>query len=83
MFTEKMNIGEPLYLTEIYKTLNAVPGVVDTKSVSVFQKTGSGYSSSQFPIFDNLSKDGRYLSVPENVILEIKSLDDDITGVTL
>lgn len=83
MFTEKMNIGEPLYLTDIYKTLNAVPGVVDTKTVSVFQKTGEGYSSSQFPIFDNLSKDGRYLSVPDNVILEVRDLNNDITGVVL
>lgn len=83
MFTEKMNIGEPLYLTDIYKTLNAVPGVVDTKTVSVFQKTGEGYSSSQFPIFDNISKDGRYLSVPDNIILEIRDLNNDITGVVL
>lgn len=83
MFAEKMNIGEPLYLTDIYKTLNAVPGVVDTKTVSVFQKTGEGYSSSQFPIFDSLSKDGRYLSVPDNIILEVRDLNNDITGVVL
>jgi hypothetical protein len=83
MFSEKMNIGEPLYLTDVYKALNAVPGVVDTKYVSVYQKSGEGYSSSEFPIFQNLSKDGRYLSVPENVILEIRDLDNDITGVAL
>jgi len=78
---EKLNIGEPFYLTDVYKTLNAVNGVVDTKSVSVFQKTGEGYSSSQFSVADNLSKDGRYLSAPENTIIEIRDLDNDITGV--
>lgn len=82
-FSEKMSIGEPLYLTDVYKLLNAIPGVVDTKTVTVYQKTGEGYSSSEFPIFDNLSKDGRYLSVPENTILEVKDLDNDITGVAL
>ena len=78
---EKLNIGEPFYLTDVYKTLNSVNGVVDTKSVSVFQKTGEDYSSSQFSISDNLSKDGRYLSVPENTIIEIRDLDNDIIGV--
>lgn len=77
---EKLNIGEPFYLTDIYKTLNAVNGVVDTVNVNVYQKTGDGYSSSQFSVYDNLSKDGRYLSVPENVIVEIRDLDSDISG---
>jgi len=78
---EKLNIGEPLYLTDIYKSLNAVIGVVDTKSVNVFQKFGDGYSSSQFSVADHLSKDGRYLSVPEDTIIEIRDLNNDITGV--
>jgi len=78
---EKLNIGEPFYLTDVYKTLNAVNGVIDTKSVSVFQKTGENYSSSQFSVSEHLSKDGRYLSVPDNTILEIRDLDADITGV--
>lgn len=80
---EKLNIGEPFYLTDVYKTLNAVNGVVDTKNVTISQKFGAGYSSSQFSITDNLSKDGRYLSVPPNVIIEIKDLDNDITGVAV
>jgi len=78
---EKLNIGEPFYLTDVYKTLNAVNGVADTKSVTIFQKTGTNYSSSQFSIADYLSKDGRYLSVPEDTIIEIRDLDSDITGV--
>ena len=78
---EKLNIGEPFYLTDIFKTLNAVNGVVDTKNVLVTQKTGDGYSSSQFSISDNISKDGRYLSVPENTILEVRNLNSDITGI--
>ena len=79
--TEKLNIGEPFYLTDIYKILNVVNGVIDTKNITIFQKIGAGYSSSQFSITNNLSKDGRYLSVPDNVILEFKNLDNDITGI--
>ena len=81
--TEKLNIGEPFYLTDIYKILNAVNGVIDTKNVSIYQKTGDQYSSSQFSISDHLSKDGRYLSIPENTIVEIRDLDNDITGVAV
>lgn len=80
---EKLNIGEPFYLTDVYKTLNAVNGVIDTKTVTVYQKTGENYSNVQFNVKDNLSKDGRYLSVPDNVILEIKDLDSDIVGVAI
>lgn len=80
---EKLNIGEPFYLTDVYKTLNAVNGVIDTKSVTINQKIGDGYSTSQFSIADNLSKDGRYLSVPSNTIVEIRDLDNDITGVAI
>lgn len=83
LFGEKLNIGEPFYLTDVYKTLNAVVGVVDTRSVQIFQKTGDGYSSSQFSVSDNLSRDGRYLSVPDNTIIEIRDLDNDITGVAI
>lgn len=80
---EKLNIGEPFYLTDVYKALNAVNGVADTRSVTIYQKTGENYSSSQFSISDNLSKDGRYLSVPEDTIIEIRDLDTDITGVAI
>lgn len=81
--TEKLNIGEPFYLTDVYKVLNAVNGVIDTKNVSIYQKTGGQYSSSQFSISEHLSKDGRYLAVPENTIIEIRDLDNDITGVAV
>jgi len=83
ILSEKLNIGEPFYLTDVYKTLNSVNGVVDTKNVYVSQKFGDGYSSSQFSVSENMSKDGRYLSVPSSVILEIRDLDNDITGVVV
>ena len=73
-------IGEPLYLTDIYSALNRVSGVVDTKRVNIIRKTGSRYSSTKFDIDEALSADGRYLSVPLNVAIEIKFPDTDIKG---
>mgnify|MGYP003705050083 CR=1 FL=1 len=82
-YKKKFEMGEPIYVTDIYKLLNKVKYVVDTKNVKIVEKTGIGYSSAQYSVEDNLSKDGRYLSVPENVILEIRDLDNDITGVAI
>ncbi|MAC34324.1 MAG: hypothetical protein CME38_12090 [Haliea sp.] len=73
-------IGEPLYLTDIYSALNKVDGVVDTKRVEITRKLGSNYSTTKFDLEEALSADGRYLSVPQNVALEIKFPDTDIKG---
>ena len=73
-------IGEPVYLTDIYSALNKVNGVVDTKRVNVVRKTGANYSSTKFDVDEALSADGRYLSVPLNVAIEIKFPDTDIKG---
>ncbi len=77
------DIGEAFYITDIYKILNDVDGVVDTKSVTVKQKTGSRYADLGFNIRDNMSPDGRYFIVPEDVIVEIKFPLQDIKGVIL
>jgi uncharacterized phage protein gp47/JayE len=73
-------IGEPFYISEIYQILNKVDGVVDVTRVRVEQKKSSNYSTTNFDIEGNTSADGRYIKVPENVILEIKFLTNDIKG---
>jgi len=74
-------IGEPIYITDIYTILNAVPGVVDTIDVQLVEKTGGVYSAATYDFDSNMSDDGRYLKVPKNVILELKYPDLDIKGV--
>jgi hypothetical protein len=74
-------IGEPVYITEIYKQLNSVPGVVDTVSVKLVNKSTSGYSSFGYDIDSNLSDDGRVLLVPNYAVAEILDPDSDIQGV--
>ena len=77
------DIGEAFYITDIYKILNDVDGVVDTKNVTVKQKTGARYAQLEYSIRDNMSADGRYFIIPEDVIVEIKYPLDDIKGVIL
>lgn len=77
------DIGEAFYITDIYKVINDVDGVVDTKRVTVKQKTGARYSDLGFNIRDNMSPDGRYFVIPEDVIVEIKFPLEDIRGAIL
>lgn len=79
-YANKFNLGEPFYISDIYKYLNATEGVVDTSEVIIERKTGANYSQAEFSIINNTSKDGRFIFVPENVILEIKDLGTDIIG---
>ena len=75
-----LNIGEPLYISDIYTLLNRVPGVLDTKSVKIEPRTGGAYSDTAFDFIDRKSADGTYISVPENVVLELKYPTLDIQG---
>tara|TARA_R100000664_G_C2758918_1_gene148176 strand:- start:1767 stop:3557 length:1791 start_codon:yes stop_codon:yes gene_type:complete len=79
-FSQTMYIGERFYLTDVYTELNKVRGVVDTSNVKLISKSGGDYSSSSLNIDQYMSLDGRYLSVPDNVILEIKFPLIDIKG---
>jgi hypothetical protein len=75
-----MFIGERFYITDVMSALNKVRGVADTVKVKLVSKRGSNYSSSTLNIDQFMSPDGRYLSVPDNVILEIKFPRIDIKG---
>ena len=80
-FREKLIMGQPFYLTDVYFELNRVNGVIDTQNVRVTDRRGIKYSQVQYDIGANLSADGRYLACPLNVCLEIKFPNVDITGV--
>ena len=79
-FNRTMYIGERFYITDVFTELNKVRGVVDTVNVKLVNKSGGNYSQSTFNIDKYMSLDGRYLSVPDNVILEIKFPTVDIKG---
>ena len=81
MFTEKMYIGEPLYISKIYKELNKVDGVIDAQNVVFNVKNTANYASSPISLQELVSNDGTYLNTPKNAILELKFPNLDIRGV--
>ena len=81
--SQKMYIGEPFYITNIFNIINKVDGVVDTTKVTPVLKVGSAYSSVSIPIEEMKSMDGTYLKTPKNCIIEIKNLNTDIRGAAV
>jgi len=79
-FSEQLLFGAPFYISEIYRVLNDIPEVVDAQTVKIVQKTGSNYSSYNFDIDAATTADGRFIIVPENIVLEFKYPDVDIVG---
>mgnify|MGYP003111129059 CR=1 FL=1 len=75
-----LDIGEPLYISNIYTMLNRLEGVLDVKSVKIVPKDGTLYSDASFDFADQRSADGTYIAVPDNVVLELKYPGVDIQG---
>ena len=75
------DIGEAIYISEIYKLLNQVPGVIDTTDVELINKVGGVYGNYVYDIDQNLSDDGRYLIIPDDTAAQIRVPGSDISGV--
>ena len=80
MFTEKMDIGQPIYITKIYDRLNNLDEIVDVTNVEITNKSGGLYSDETLNVKHYVSADGRILYAPENVIYELKFPALDIKG---
>jgi hypothetical protein len=80
-YSNKLLMGTPFYISEIYQVLNDITEVVDTKNVRIVNKFGTGYSDSSYDIESNISADGRFIFVPEDTVLEIRYPNVDIIGV--
>lgn len=79
-FATKMNIGEPIPIYEIFQLLNTTEDVIDTKKVKITILNESGYASSNFDVYANLSADGSYVLCPDDCIFELKFFETDIKG---
>lgn len=74
-------IAEPFFITDIYKVLKNIDGVVDVTNVNVSLKSGGRYSDIRFDVRSNTSPDGRYVDIPKNCVWEVRFLQQDINGV--
>jgi len=79
-FEKKEEGGEPFSITRVYKKLQKVPSVVDVIKVRIYQLRGGSYSDVRFDLDSLVSADGRFIEVPQNVILELKFPNVDIKG---
>lgn len=77
----KSFFGVPFYISDVYRILNDLPEVIDVKTVKIVKKTGTDYSSVNYDIEQNITGDERFIMVPEDMILELRYPDQDITGV--
>ena len=75
------DIGDPFYITDIRDILKSTKGVTDVIDVYVQQESGAGYADLNFDVDANTSADGRYISLEEDIIWEVKNLSADIKGV--
>lgn len=82
-FSRRPEIGEPIYITDIYNVLNEAAGVADISDVDIYVQNGGIYSNYYLDIKQYTSPDGRFIKFPEDVIYEIKFVEDDIKGVVL
>tara|TARA_Y100001938_G_scaffold127624_1_gene180668 strand:- start:796 stop:2598 length:1803 start_codon:yes stop_codon:yes gene_type:complete len=80
-YSNKLLMGTPFYISEIYQVLNDITEVVDTRNVKIVNKFGTGYSDTSYDIESNISSDGRFVFVPEDTVLEIRYPNVDIIGV--
>ena len=80
IFTEKMDIGQPIYITKIYDKLNNLDEIVDVTNVEITNKSGGLYSDETLNIKHYVSADGRILYAPENTVFELKYPALDIKG---
>ena len=74
------DIGEPIYVIDLYKQLQRVPGVVDVLDVRLVRKEGGNYSDTVFDFEEHLSNDGRYITGEIDTIFELKFPASDIQG---
>tara|TARA_Y100000034_G_scaffold136875_1_gene216590 strand:- start:3639 stop:5435 length:1797 start_codon:yes stop_codon:yes gene_type:complete len=79
-YKEQFYIGEHMYITDIYNELNKVKGVLDVIKVTITNKMGGSYASTEFNINENLSPEGTYVVAPKNAVFELKFPETDIKG---
>ena len=75
-----ITIGESILITDFYKVLQGVDGVVDVVDLEIVGRTGAGYAASSLDYKANLTADGRRILADSNSIFELKYPNVDIKG---
>ena len=80
LLRNQYDIGESILITEFYKVLQKVNGIIDVVDLEIVGKSGVSYASSSFNFDEKLSADGRRIEGENNAIFELKFPNVDIKG---
>ena len=80
LIRNQYEIGESLLITEFYKVLQNVDGIIDVVDLEIVDRSGAGYSDASFSFKEMLSADGRRIHADQNSVFELKFPNVDIKG---
>jgi hypothetical protein len=80
LLKNQYEIGESILITDFYKVLQKVNGIIDVIDLEIVGKSGVSYTSSSFDFEERLSADGRRIEGENNAIFELKFPNVDIKG---
>jgi len=80
LLKNQYEIGESILITDFYKVLQKVNGIIDVIDLEIVGKSGVSYASSSFDFEERLSADGRRIEGENNAIFELKFPNVDIKG---
>tara|TARA_R110002020_G_scaffold149972_4_gene326478 strand:+ start:11729 stop:13531 length:1803 start_codon:yes stop_codon:yes gene_type:complete len=76
----KFNFGESLNVAEITKLVNDTEQVDDVLKMEFYGVNGGPYSDIEYDFIKNTTSDGRFITIPQNYVFEIKFYSTNITG---
>ena len=74
------DIGESILITDFYKVLQNVDGIIDVVDLEIIDRTSAGYADASFAFTERLSADGRRIMADNNSVFELKFPNVDIIG---
>ena len=76
----QFDIGESIQISDIYRELQKVKGIMDVYSVQIIDKIGGLYSNSNYDLRSSVSMDGTRVLASNRIIFELKFPNVDIQG---
>ena len=74
------DIGEEIIITDFYKILQKVDGVIDVVDLEIVGKSGASYSDLDYDFDNALAANGRRILAEKNTAFELKFPNIDIKG---
>lgn len=79
--TNAPELGESFFMTDVFKILKDVEGLVDVTDIKLEIKSGDGYADTSMLISERMTSDGRVFRVPRDTMWEIRYPSADIVGI--